>query len=76
MLHTTIEKLWNSPEIFLLPDEFQTSHRRAVIGTFCLEFVWELENFRRIPGIVPIAMNPCLSVARFAGLDISVEFQR
>jgi hypothetical protein len=46
----TLEFVWNFPT----PSQFP-GHSSAVIGTFCLGVVWELENPRRIPGIVPIA---------------------
>jgi hypothetical protein len=61
----TSEFAWN----FLTPSRFP-GQSSAVIGTFWLGVVWESENFRRIPGIVPIAINPYLHVARFVRLDL------
>ena len=61
----TLEFAWNFPT----PSRFP-GHSSAVIGTFWLGVVWELENPRQIPGIVPIAINPYLPVARFVRLKL------
>jgi hypothetical protein len=61
----TSEFAWNFPTPSRFPGQSS-----AVIGTFWLGVVWELENPRRIPGIVPIAINPYLPVARFVRLKL------
>ena len=61
----TLEFAWGFPTPSRFPGQ-----SLAVIGTFWLGVVWELENPRRIPGIVPIAINPYLPVARFVRLDL------
>ena len=61
----TLEFAWNFPTPSRFPGQSS-----AVIGTFWLGVAWELENPRRIPGIVPVAINPYLTVARFVRLDL------